>query len=1023
MSDHRINVKFDSEGQPTVVRQIEEIGKSATNLINPLTTAKDMLGQVFKTIVESASVVEIIDNIRRSIMSTIGYMSKIETSITGIAASYMTGGKYIDSVTGSVLSGTARVKAAIADAGETVSRLKVRNYETIATLDQLVRAYQETLPIAQRVGFNRKQVEDFTVAVTQAAGAVDTTGRLMFGLGEEVRALLMGTIRNGQSRIAINLGLRPEDIKQYQGNAQGLYDFLMEKLQAYVLMGAEVQKTWGGVMSNLKDRLRDWGSIAVQPLFDSFKALATGVINMIGTTSKKTGMFEFSPDALIVAQGLAEGFHKTWLAVVGTVETVYNFLMIFETPLKLICKFIGMVADGWGMILYVLLPPIFEALNSLSGVIKNIAIAIVSMIAAAINSIIQMGSAISSIFSAGVKALSGDIAGARDTLSTLIDPATMAGFTKHVENVKRSFTDIKSTLTGMPNIIEQMSKREEEYNKKLTTKKSTDLLAKFKQGQFDNTDLKEMERLQRLKDRADKYDASQQLRLEEERLKISDAFNKLKTAQLQEQLSVRKAVLDSAYKSFLISDKEYENESYRISSESLASKLKQSTKHLEDVRKGKATVENQLDNMPTSTMIQVEAYNKVRSKYVDFVIKEINAETALQQIKTQIKVLDENHTGKLAELDITTRISYAQAESNLLSAAGNSMAAEALKDSVSLLNIRDKHLKSIQQEINLEKQKASIRQLTNTTDSTAASLVGKNRMGGFTTAKDEFENKSAVAKIGLDQSLEEINRKMDVEQRLRDTQTLSQDAINASIQREVQLREQAILAAKKYNQTIEEAKANVSLSSAIEAGLASYAKSATDLASQTKSVVSSMFKGLEDQLINFVKTGKMSFSDLTTSILSDILRIVIRATILGPIASAMSSAIGSMFSTIPAAAANGAAYDGGIKRFALGGIPDIVNQPTFFGTRSGLGVMGEAGTEAIMPLTRTNDGHLGVRSIGQGVSLTNQEVNVQVNVVNKTSNDVSAKTGEISFDGKKFVIETIIENISNNGELRPLLGR
>ena len=49
--------------------------------------------------------------------------------------------------------------------------------------------------------------------------------------------------------------------------------------------------------------------------------------------------------------------------------------------------------------------------------------------------------------------------------------------------------------------------------------------------------------------------------------------------------------------------------------------------------------------------------------------------------------------------------------------------------------------------------------------------------------------------------------------------------------------------------------------------------------------------------------------------------------------------------------------------FANGG---IVSSTTPFGMRGGMGVMGEAGPEAIMPLARGADGKLGVRGGGGG---------------------------------------------------------
>ncbi len=69
----------------------------------------------------------------------------------------------------------------------------------------------------------------------------------------------------------------------------------------------------------------------------------------------------------------------------------------------------------------------------------------------------------------------------------------------------------------------------------------------------------------------------------------------------------------------------------------------------------------------------------------------------------------------------------------------------------------------------------------------------------------------------------------------------------------------------------------------------------------------------------------------------------------------------------------GGAFSGGrVTPFAKGG---IVSGPTTFPMRGGTGLMGEAGPEAIMPLTRGADGSLGVRTQGGG-----QPVNITMNI-------------------------------------------
>ncbi len=70
--------------------------------------------------------------------------------------------------------------------------------------------------------------------------------------------------------------------------------------------------------------------------------------------------------------------------------------------------------------------------------------------------------------------------------------------------------------------------------------------------------------------------------------------------------------------------------------------------------------------------------------------------------------------------------------------------------------------------------------------------------------------------------------------------------------------------------------------------------------------------------------------------------------------------------------ANGAPFSQGrVMPFAKGG---VVSGPMTFPMQGGAGLMGEAGPEAIMPLTRGAEGRLGVRSQGGG------PVNVTMNI-------------------------------------------
>ncbi|MCS6766648.1 MAG: hypothetical protein MO847_09720, partial [Candidatus Protistobacter heckmanni] len=72
-----------------------------------------------------------------------------------------------------------------------------------------------------------------------------------------------------------------------------------------------------------------------------------------------------------------------------------------------------------------------------------------------------------------------------------------------------------------------------------------------------------------------------------------------------------------------------------------------------------------------------------------------------------------------------------------------------------------------------------------------------------------------------------------------------------------------------------------------------YIDGATNMAAQIKNAVTNAFKGMEDALVNFVKTGKLDFRSLADSIISDLIRIQIQQSIVRPLAGWIGSVVGA----------------------------------------------------------------------------------------------------------------------------------
>lgn len=116
------------------------------------------------------------------------------------------------------------------------------------------------------------------------------------------------------------------------------------------------------------------------------------------------------------------------------------------------------------------------------------------------------------------------------------------------------------------------------------------------------------------------------------------------------------------------------------------------------------------------------------------------------------------------------------------------------------------------------------------------------------------------------------------------------------------------------------------------------------------------FDSMGDAIGDLVATGKANFRDLATSVLQDISKMLAKWAIFKTVTT-VANAFGFSFQ------ANGGAWANGVQFFASGG---VVNRPTLFGHAGGLGVMGEAGPEAILPLRRGRNGKLGVQFDGSG---------------------------------------------------------
>lgn len=238
-------------------------------------------------------------------------------------------------------------------------------------------------------------------------------------------------------------------------------------------------------------------------------------------------------------------------------------------------------------------------------------------------------------------------------------------------------------------------------------------------------------------------------------------------------------------------------------------------------------------------------------------------------------------------------------------------------------------------------------------------------------------------------------------------------------------------------------------------GLANWVDTSSDYYTQVSDLVGNTLDGLVDNMADALSGNKDDWASWANSVLNELQKVLLRAIMVNTLKSAGDSgwfgSLGGMFgsSVAGAASAGGAtpsgAYTGAASqlKFAKGGVMDspdlsrfrngVVNSPTMFAFAKGAGLMGEAGPEAIMPLTRTADGNLGVRmvddtvsSVGGGGAQLQQTIQQHFSISGngdaalKQAMQEAARQG--ANDGAKQARQDLLQDFSNRGQARRLLG-
>jgi len=233
-------------------------------------------------------------------------------------------------------------------------------------------------------------------------------------------------------------------------------------------------------------------------------------------------------------------------------------------------------------------------------------------------------------------------------------------------------------------------------------------------------------------------------------------------------------------------------------------------------------------------------------------------------------------------------------------------------------------------------------------------------------------------------------------------------------------------------------------------GINNWMEDASATATQTADLVNNSMTGLVGNISDALAGNKVDWDNWASSVLQSMQKILLNAMLVDSLKSASSSgglfsSIGGMFGGLFGGGSSGSSAGAGqsfavpsFRPNAKGGVyaseslsaysNSVVNTPTYFAFAKGAGLMGEAGPEAIMPLTRSADGSLGVRMVGAqgansggGNTVIHQHFSISGNgdAALKQAMQEAARQG--AQDGAKQARQELLQDFQTRGQARRLL--
>ena len=284
------------------------------------------------------------------------------------------------------------------------------------------------------------------------------------------------------------------------------------------------------------------------------------------------------------------------------------------------------------------------------------------------------------------------------------------------------------------------------------------------------------------------------------------------------------------------------------------------------------------------------------------------------QFKEAAKAKDTTYERLTARVQDFTAAQQAELEVGRQLSAGEKLAADVKAEleragGKVTAQQRQSILSGLEAALAVEKQTAAQKDAAKAAEAYAQALektqnkadgLRRSMADSLASQREQYDDRLSVMGLGS-QSAERLASRVKIEReyaRFRaqlteeaaKNKTLESDAykngvadIEASLQR-------ALEANERYYGRVDELRSNSMLG--LSQAVANYGDNAADLFGQTETLTNNALRGMEDSLVRFVQTGKLSFADLANSIVADLTRMIVKQVMFNALAGMMRGSVG-----------------------------------------------------------------------------------------------------------------------------------